>query len=254
MNYVVFDLEFNQAYKDNHEKNPKCPFEIIQIGAVKLDENFNTIDTFDKLIKPEVYTELSPIVKNITKISEDDLDLSNPFEDIYNEFINFVKGDGTIFCIWGLADIKEFFRNVVYHKLDTSIIPREYINLQNYASRYFNSPNGTNIGLSTTVKLLDIKMDTQFHNAYNDAYYTAEILKKLYTDKIEIKTYDPNNEKNITRVKKGKSKVDFLAMIKQIEKMFNRAMTDDEKQIIKLAYIMGKTNQFQSKPVDNVKK
>jgi hypothetical protein len=43
-------------------------------------------------------------------------------------------------------------------------------------------------------------------------------------------------------------------MIKQIEKMFNRAMTDDEKQIIKLAYIMGKTNQFQSKPVDSVKK
>ena len=44
MNYIVFDLEFNQGYNFEDEPkniiNPKCPFEIIQIGAVKLDDNF----------------------------------------------------------------------------------------------------------------------------------------------------------------------------------------------------------------------
>ena len=52
MSYIVLDLEFNQAY--DFEKNktilliPSCRFEIIQIGAVKLDNNFNIIDIIKK--------------------------------------------------------------------------------------------------------------------------------------------------------------------------------------------------------------
>ena len=45
MNYIVLDLEFNQPYNfKTGKRSPlvaECPFEIIQIGAVKLDENFN---------------------------------------------------------------------------------------------------------------------------------------------------------------------------------------------------------------------
>jgi hypothetical protein len=33
--------------------------------------------------------------------------------------------------------------------------------------------------------------------------------------------------------------------------MFNREMTEEEKSIIKLAYIMGKTNQFQIKIISD---
>ena len=47
MEYVVFDLEFNQGFDKEHNKtvsNERCPFEILQIGAVKLDSNFNIID------------------------------------------------------------------------------------------------------------------------------------------------------------------------------------------------------------------
>ena len=45
MNYIVLDLEFNQAFPFKSgkkvEPNPECPFEIIQIGAVKLNERFD---------------------------------------------------------------------------------------------------------------------------------------------------------------------------------------------------------------------
>lgn len=245
MNYIVFDLEFNQAYKDKSSTNSKCPFEIIQIGAVKLNENFDTIAVFDRLIKPEVYTELNPFVKSITRISEDKLKLSKPFKDIYFEFIDFFKSDRSILCVWGLADIKEFFRNVDYYKLSTELIPREYINLQAYASKFFNCPTGTNISLSSTVELLNITLNNEFHNAYNDALYTAEIFKKLYNRNFIIKKYEPDKKNQLNKPKKNK--IDFVNLYKQFEKMFNRPITDDEKQIIKLAYMMGKTNQFESK-------
>ena len=47
MNFIIFDLEWNNAYnyKLKHGMN-----EIIEIGAVKLDENLDVVDTFKQLI------------------------------------------------------------------------------------------------------------------------------------------------------------------------------------------------------------
>ena len=44
MEYIIFDLEFNQGFDKKLNKtvsNEKCPFEIIQIGAIKLDSKYN---------------------------------------------------------------------------------------------------------------------------------------------------------------------------------------------------------------------
>lgn len=249
MNYIVFDLEFNQAYRSKKEKNiisnEKCPFEIIQIGAIKLNENFETIQTFNRLIKPHIYTTLNPFVENLTGITINDLNCSKPFKNVYEEFINFIQGHKSIMCVWGLADIKELFRNIKYHNLDITIIPKEYINLQQYASKYLKCPKGIHIGLNKAVDLLNIPLDSKFHNAFADAFYTAEVFKKIYSDKIQIKTYNPSSQRAQNTLNKEKKKVDYYGLIKQFEKMFNREMSEEEKKIIKLSYIMGRTNQFQ---------
>ena len=44
MNYIVMDLEWNQSAKGKQFSEDHFPFEIIQIGAVKLDENKNVQD------------------------------------------------------------------------------------------------------------------------------------------------------------------------------------------------------------------
>jgi DNA polymerase III epsilon subunit-like protein len=94
MSYMVFDLEFNQGYNFEDEKikvmNSKCPFEIIDIGAVKLDKNFNTIATFDELVKPEVYARLNPFIEKLTGISEDSLNTAKPFIEVYRKFLEFI--------------------------------------------------------------------------------------------------------------------------------------------------------------------
>ena len=42
LKYIIFDLEFNQSC-NKEDKVLQLPFEIIQIVALKLDENFKTI-------------------------------------------------------------------------------------------------------------------------------------------------------------------------------------------------------------------
>ena len=76
MEYIVFDLEFNQGFDRKLNKtvsNEKCPFEIIQIGAVKLDYNFNIIDTFNTFVKPNIYKDIHPFIKKMTGITNEDV-------------------------------------------------------------------------------------------------------------------------------------------------------------------------------------
>ena len=49
MNYIVFDLEWNQG--DTGQEEPGIPFEIIEIGAVKLDQEGRVAGKFSQLVK-----------------------------------------------------------------------------------------------------------------------------------------------------------------------------------------------------------
>ncbi len=51
MNYIDFDLEWNQCPYGKERENRRLPFEILEIGAVKLDENKTIVDSFQEIIK-----------------------------------------------------------------------------------------------------------------------------------------------------------------------------------------------------------
>jgi len=98
MNYIIYDLEFNQKNNSSvevnnnsieTEVNNSCsiPFEIIQIGALKLNENFQTISTFNTLIKPTVYKSIHPFVENLTKITDDKVASCKDFLHVYEDFL-----------------------------------------------------------------------------------------------------------------------------------------------------------------------
>ena len=58
MNYIVLDLEWNQCPTGKENENELIPFEIIEIGAVKLNENLKEIDRFREVVRPQVYKKL----------------------------------------------------------------------------------------------------------------------------------------------------------------------------------------------------
>lgn len=248
MNYLVFDLEFNQAFNfkkgNSMSANQRCPFEIIQIGAVKLDENLNVIATFDRMVKPKLYTRIHPFVKKMTCITKEDLKTAKSFKSVYKEFIKFIN-DVSVLCVWGTADIKELFRNIEYHNLDASLIPKKYIDVQHYTSKHFKHPKGTSISLSNAAESFNIPIKLKFHNALNDASYTAEVFKKVINKQIKPGIYQLPNDNKSNRGYNKKITFDADKLIKQFEKMFHRKMTSEEQTIIKLAYKMGSTNQFQ---------
>ena len=188
MNYIVFDLEFNQAFDfktgSYSKSNPECPFEIIQIGAVKLNSHFDTIGEFNCYIKPVIYKRLHPYVEKITGITQEIMENGINFNSAYEEFSTFVSKDD-ILCSWGGDDVKALFRNIRYHKLSSSAMPDKYMNIQSFATTYLKYEPGKAIGLKNAVELLELQIESDFHNALNDAMYTAEMQKNFTVKKID---------------------------------------------------------------------
>ena len=199
MSYIVLDLEFNQAY--DFEKNktilliPSCRFEIIQIGAVKLDNNFNIIDKINLYIRPNLYKEIHPYVEKITGLSAEFLKDKQYFKDAYIHFQNFLGTEEHIFCTWGSGDLKALYRNLSYYNMLSSDLILKYIDIQNLTTKYLKYSKGGWTGLNTAIELLDLPIQQDFHDALNDALYTAEIFKKLSPEKLNLKVFNSKNVK-----------------------------------------------------------
>jgi len=252
VNYIIYDLEFNQKdnssidVNNNYEKNEvknlcSMPFEIIQIGALKLNEKFQTISTFNTLVKPTVHKTIHPFVEKLTNITDAKVALCGNFLTVYEEFLKFIGDDEVVLCVWGTVDIKELLRNINFYDLSASYISK-YIDIQKHASKSLKAPAKSKIGLKNAIELLNIQIEGEFHDAFNDAYYTSEVFKLIYDDSVKPIIYTSTPSRRVSS--KPKEKIDMVSLINQFEKMFDRQMSKEEESIIKLAYIMGKTKQF----------
>lgn len=193
MNYIIYDLEFNQRYPKEMEVISNnintYPFEIIQIGAIKLNESLEIIDTFNSLIKPTMYPIIHPFIEELTNITNSKVSSCKLFKEVYNDFLNFIGNDDNIFCVWGTTDLKELFKTLEFYDIPYNLCSNKYIDIQSYASKYFNIPSGSKIGLKNATTLLNIENPLEFHNAFNDAYYTAKVFMEIYNKDIKAAYY-----------------------------------------------------------------
>lgn len=247
MNYIVLDLEFNQAFPFKNgqkaEPAPECPFEIIQIGAVKLNENFEQTGTFDIMISPKLYPRLHPFVEKITGITPESLKNQPLFPEAYQAFLAFIGKEPSILCSWGEDDIKSLFRNICYYDLDVDALTESYLNVQFYASAYLNLEAGRAIGLKNAVTELGLPAPSAFHNALNDAIYTAEIFRIVRPEQIQPKTFQPLT---MLAKKPRQARTDTRALLACMEEKTGRELTEDEKKLIKTAYALGRNHAFDS--------
>lgn len=178
MNFIVLDLEWNQSPHGRENGNKLIPFEIIEIGAVKLDEQLNVIDTFSSLIYPVVYKELHYIIKDLTGFTMKKLKKGKPFTEVAN---NFLKWCGTdyIFCTWGSLDVTEFQRNLSYYRLPLPKAPVYYYDLQKVFNILYDNGDKSTRSLEYAVNYLHLEKSANFHRALDDAKYAALVMKKM---------------------------------------------------------------------------
>lgn len=186
MNYIVLDLEWNQSPKGKDEDNKFLPFEIIEIGAVKLDSEMNIISEFCQVIRPQVYTELHYKIKEITHLNMNVLSSGKTFSEVFTSFLDWC-GDDFMICTWGSMDVTELQRNMKYYDFPLFKTPVYYYDIQKIFSIVYEDRK-TRRSLEWAIDYFHIDKDDSFHRALSDAYYTVKVMQLINSEDI-IKNY-----------------------------------------------------------------
>lgn len=181
MRYIVVDLEWNNAFSS---KSKKAINEIIEIGAVKLDEDLNIRDTISTFIRPSVGKKLSKRVVEMTSITDADVAGGMSFINAVKLLKSWISKDDIVMT-WGDTDIRVFLENCKEFSLGETIpFLGKYLDLQKYCqSRLDGSFTTQQLGLSAAAELLGIKDDKFFHHrALDDSLLSVECLKKVFDE------------------------------------------------------------------------
>lgn len=183
MNYIILDLEWNQSNCGQTGENPKLPFEIIEIGATKLDKQFNILGQYGSIVKPRIYRKLHPKIRELLNYDETLLRTGRPFDVVFREFKKWC-GEDYIFCTWGPLDLTYLQQNMDFYYLKSFVYPLKFYNLQQiYAVEQYNDRYQMP-SLEKAVLESDIPINEPFHTAKNDSYYTAKVFQKLNHKKL----------------------------------------------------------------------
>ena len=186
MNYIVLDLEWNQSTTGLEEAVERLPFEVIEIGAIKLSEGNVMVSEFSELIKPEVYHEMHQITSKLIHLQMQELERGKPFEQVAGRFFDWCGEETYQFCTWGGTDLTELQRNMRYYNMEPlSDGPIAFYDVQKLFSLAFEDGKSRK-ALEYAIDFLEIEKDIPFHRAFSDAYYTALIMKKIVSEKPQV--------------------------------------------------------------------
>lgn len=179
MDFIIMDLEWNNTYA---RKTKGFINEIIEIGAVKLDENLNFKDKFSCVIRPQIGKKLRGSVKELTNITNEEVRSGELFTKVFSHFRRWVSPD-SIFLTWGDGDIRVLIDNYKYlNGIDTIPFLSYYADMQSYIQSEMGLPKSKQVGLSTAAQALGVDESVfSHHRALDDSLMSVECLKKVYS-------------------------------------------------------------------------
>ncbi|MBE6732664.1 MAG: exonuclease domain-containing protein [Ruminococcaceae bacterium] len=181
MNYIILDLEWDSAY---HKKHKRFINQILQIGAVKLDEKFNFIDSFELTIKSDFTRKVSGRFSKLTGISTDIMLNGVSLADAVEQYNNWV-GKNTLTMTWSNSDLFTILENEEFlldgkHKFKLE----KYLDLQKFIEgeiRLLGIELKNQISLSDAAELLGVSAEgLDLHTAKDDSLLATAMLKKCY--------------------------------------------------------------------------
>lgn len=186
MEHIILDLEMNEVAERYEAERKICRFEIIEIGAVKLDDNFVEIDSFKTFVKPQYNSQILEIYENLTGINTQMVQNAPVFEDAFRAFSDWCAKEGEKYTIyaWSDSDYKQVAREMKLKSYATN--KNENIMLKNWCNfqKSYTQKLGVDHALSLKKALTYAGLDFEGreHDALFDARNTAELVAILNDD------------------------------------------------------------------------
>lgn len=176
--YAVLDLEMCRIPKMAGKGCSGLKTELIQIGAVLLDEAYRITDKFMTYVSPE-YGRIDSFIEKLTGIKNSDLSGAPEFEEAIKLFTSWLPEDAFL-VTWSESDKAQLERETEAKRLDLPEMEKyseKWIDCQKTFSKKVE--NDRCYKLSEALAIADIESDIGEHDALIDAKNTALLFAKM---------------------------------------------------------------------------
>jgi len=176
MNYIVLDLEATCWQNKRHQPN-----EIIEIGAVCIDENETILDEFVTFVKPQIHPILSDFCIELTSIEQKMVDDAPYFPEAIQKFQEWILSFGNDYCLcsWGFYDKQQFEKDCILHQVDTTWL-NKHISLKHQYPKIKGTKK--RLGMKNALKAEGMNLEGTHHRGIDDARNIAKIFLKYFSD------------------------------------------------------------------------
>lgn len=187
--YAVLDLEMCKVPRGIRRESYNAPQEIIQIGAVLLNEDFDELDSFMTYVKP-AFGVIDRFIQELTGISPDDVSDAPSVAEALEKFSSWLPDDAYL-VTWSDNDV---YQIDIETELKGIELPRLYYYLDDYIDCQVifsdKMDNDRDYRLSEALLIANVEYDENIHDALADARNTALLFKKTRTeDRLVLSPY-----------------------------------------------------------------
>ncbi|MGM9947091.1 exonuclease domain-containing protein [Floccifex sp.] len=202
MKHIVIDLEMNGTSNKFQEK---CKMEIIQIGVVLLDENYEIADQFSSYVKPQFNTKMENFYENLTGISYFMVNKAPVFFQVMDSFFSWLYSleDDLEILAWSENDLMQILleaqaKDYEFDEFGDYVLDNWFDFQQEFSHKLFIDHR---CSLKDALDFAGIQPMGHWHDALDDALNTAHLVSlirneeaclKIFGNVIELQTIHKN--------------------------------------------------------------
>lgn len=173
--FLIVDLEATCCDKGTV---PRQQMEIIEIGAVMVDKSsYEMIDEYQTFIKPVRHPVLTGFCKDLTSITQEDVDAAPTFPEAISDFKKWLyQYNGFAFCSWGDYDKNQLQKDSLIHNIPNPI-SAEHFNIK----KAFSKTQGLKkkLGMAQAMEHMGIPLEGTHHRGIDDARNMAKLMRYI---------------------------------------------------------------------------
>lgn len=171
---LIIDIE---ATCSKREEVPRDEMEIIEIGAVVVDETGVVLAEFQSFARPVRHPQLTTFCQELTTISQQQVDEADDFPSVMAKFGDWIGDHGgkATFASWGDFDRKQFHRDCEFHQVGYPFgTAHRNLKVEFAKAQGLNRPKGVGGALAS----LGLRFQGTAHRGLDDARNIARIYAK----------------------------------------------------------------------------
>lgn len=181
MEYIILDLEWDSVY---YPPEKRFINQILQIGAVRLDESRKTVGTFSVNVRSALSNRVSSRFAKLTGITSEIMRAGVPFKEAVEQY-NCFAGGADVTLTWSNSDLYTIIENEeLLLKGELKFDMNGYLDLQKLVQEelYTKGYESRNqIALEAAAEFMGVDTEEfELHTALDDCRLSARLLELCY--------------------------------------------------------------------------